>query len=76
MIAALRRLAARSRLIKAKRAYAAAYAEYKAADERQDTRRMHAATGPLQAAHRALMAAERAALPRPDRLPLVRRRGA
>ena len=74
MIAALRRLAARSRLFKARRAYAAALAEYKAADDRQDTRRMHAATGPLQEAHRALLAAERDALPRPERLPLAQRR--
>lgn len=76
MIAAFRRLAARSRLIKAKRAYATALSNYKAADDRQDTRAMHAATAPLQAAHKALLAAERDALPRPERLPLAKPRRA
>lgn len=76
MIAALRRLAARSRLFKARRAYAVALAEYQAADARQDTRRMHTATQPLQDAHRALLAAERDALPRPEPLPLAKSRRA
>lgn len=69
MIRALRQLAARSRLHKARRAYDVARAEYQAADIRQDTRRMHDATGPLQAAHRALLAAEIAAKPIPYPMP-------
>lgn len=70
ILAAFTRWSARTRLDKARRAYAAALARYKAADDRQDCRRMGEATRPLQLAHRALMDAERAALPRPA--PLVR----
>ena len=69
MIAALRTIFARSRLTKDRKAYAAALAEYRAADARQDTRRMHQATGPLQTAHRAFLAAEIAARPLPHPMP-------
>lgn len=65
MIAAFRRLAARSRLIKARKAYAAALAEHIAACERRDSRRVHLATTSLQAANRAVLQAERDALPPP-----------
>lgn len=70
ILAAFTRWSARSRLDKARRAYAQALARYKAADERQDTRKMHEATAPLQLAHRALMKTELAALSRPA--PLMR----
>lgn len=70
ILAAFTRWSARSRLDKARRAYAQALARYKAADDRQDARKMHEATAPPQLAHRALMQAELAALPRPA--PLVR----
>ena len=70
ILAAFTRWSARSRLDKARRAYAAALARYKAADERQDMRKMHEATLPLQQAHRVLIEAELAALPRPS--PLLR----
>ena len=69
ILAAFTRWAARSRLDKARRAYAQALARYKAADDRQDTRKMHEATRPLQMAHYALMDAERAALPKQPLLP-------
>lgn len=55
----------RARLATARRAYAQALAAYKAADDRQDTRAMGQATRPLQFAHRELMQAELAVLPRP-----------
>lgn len=57
--------AKRARLAKARRAYAQALSAYKAADDRQDTRAMGQATRPLQSAHRELMQAELAVLPRP-----------
>jgi len=63
------RFLARRRLSKARAAYAAALAEYERADELQDTRRMGAATGPLQRAHAAMLAAEVAAFPLPNPMP-------
>lgn len=65
MIRALRQLAARSRLHKARQAYAVALAEHEAACARRDSRRIHAATSALQAANRAVLTAERDALPAP-----------
>ena len=65
ILAAFTRWSSRTRLDKARRAYAQALARYKAADDRQDSRKMGEATAPLQQAHRALMRAELAALPRP-----------
>ena len=69
MRAFLRRLAAKSRHAKARRAYAEAYAAYRAAEDRQDTRAMGVTRTALQAAHRALMIAEAEALPKPEPLP-------
>ena len=69
MIAAFRRLAARSRLTKARHALASARAEHRAACASCDTRRIHTATTTLQAANRAVLAAEREALPTPAPLP-------
>ena len=69
MIAAFRRLAARSRLTKARHALASARAEHRAACTSCDTRRIHAATAALQSANRAVLAAEREALPAAQPLP-------
>ena len=73
MIAAFRRLAARSRLTKARHALASARAEHRAACASCDTRRIHTATTALQAANRAVLAAEIAAEPIP--YPMPRRTG-
>lgn len=59
------RLAARSRLRKARREYEAALIEHKMACERKDSRRIHQATGWLQEAHRKVLAAEIVAFPQP-----------
>lgn len=58
MMLDFRTFRARRRLVAARAAYLAAKRAYEAADIRQDTRRMHDATGPLQAAHREYLAAE------------------
>ena len=58
MMLGFRTIRARRRLIAARAAYLAAKRAYEAADIRQDTRRMHEATVPLQAAHREYLAAE------------------
>lgn len=63
------RWTSRARLAKARRAYDHARAEYRAAEDRQDTRRMGEATRPLQVAHYELMAAEAACLPKPEPMP-------
>jgi hypothetical protein len=69
MIAAFRRLVARSRLIKARRELEAARREHKAACARRDSRSIHAATARLQAAKRAELAAEIVARPIPYPMP-------
>ena len=64
------RLAARSRLTKARRAYAIAQAEYDAACGRNDSRRISAAWRVLSAAKNAVLDAERIVYPQQ---PLARR---
>lgn len=73
MIALFRRLAARSRLLKARQEMEAARAEHKDACRRCDSRSIHTATARLQAANRAVLAAEIAAEPIP--YPMPRRSG-
>ena len=51
-------LRTRHRLAKARAAYAAARAEWKAAEERQDTRRKHTAENAMRDAMRRLLMAE------------------
>lgn len=69
--ALLRRHEAKVRLRQADARYEAARAEWRAARDRQDTRRMNAASSALRVAHYELLAAEAACLPRPA--PLARR---
>lgn len=59
----------RTRVTRAKAAFRAAQAEYRTAENRQDTRRMSIAAANLRAANTELMAAEKAALPKPAHLP-------
>jgi len=61
--------AKRARLATARRAYAQARAEWKAAFDRQDCRRMHDAGIAMRRTNAALMAAEAAALPKQPLLP-------
>lgn len=69
ILAAFTRWSARSRLDKARRAYAHARAEWSAAFDRQDCRRMHDAGNAMRRTNAALMAAEAAALPKQPLLP-------
>ena len=69
ILAAFTRWSARTRLHKARRAYSQARAEWKAAFDRQDCRRMHDAGNAMRRTNAALMAAEAAALPKQPLLP-------
>lgn len=69
ILSAFTRWSSRARLAKARRAFSAARAEWKAAYDRQDTRRMHEAHGRLLSANHELMAAEAACLPKPEPMP-------
>lgn len=71
ILAAFTRWSARTRLDKARRAYGAAQAEWRAAEDRQDTRRMHDAHARLLSTNHARMAAEAACLPKPQPLPRI-----
>lgn len=69
MIRALRQLAARSRLHKARQELEAARLEHKDACRRCDSRSIHTSTTRLQAANRAVLAAEIVAKPIPYPMP-------
>lgn len=69
ILTAFTRWTNRARLATARRAYAQARAEWKAAFDRQDCRRMHDAGNAMRRTNAALMAAEAAALPKQPPLP-------
>lgn len=69
ILSAFTRWTNRARLAKARREFGAARAEWNAAHDRQDTRRMHEAHARLLRANHELMAAEAACLPKPEPMP-------